>query len=222
MQDIHYTDAVGYKFNRDGTFKQFIGATIVSHLDTNSNIFTEVEVVSKKIQETDIAYKYAFLPAPSYHMTNFVLYNDHPSDRVGKGWSTKIQNDTPSHVIDKTIYDMLSSIIFPQSYCMKLKNIADNSFRIIPATKETAETLSMFRDACAEATGIYFPDHETYEFHISYAYNIITLNTKEKTILQNILMKETKRIQSILPEFEIPAPEYCTFNDMSHFEPYRG
>ena len=222
MNSNRYTDAVGYKFYQDGSFKEFLGATIISFLDTQSTLFAEVISTSRKAQKEVYASKYAFLPPHSYHMTNMVLYNDSPLDRQGVGWSKKIPNNTSFGLMNQKLGDMLAHIEFPSFYRMKLTEVHDNSYRLVPATAESAQSIKTFRDSCAEATGIYFPDHDTYEFHISYAYNIITLDKTEEIALQNFLTEETERIKNIIPEFDIPSPEYCTFRDMSHFEPYKG
>lgn len=216
-----YTQDVGYKFSKDGSFLEFLGATIVSPITPEEPIFKEIETFSKEAQNTPYKHKFSFLPTLSYHMTNFVLYNDHEYDRKGEGWSTKFPRDTPFEEMNKKIYLAIKDIEFPEKYRMRLIRIDNNSLKIEPADNATAIKLKVFRDQVSEATGIRFADHETYVFHISYAYNLIILTAQEKKENKALLMKQTKIFQEKFPEFDIHQGEYCTFRDMSHFEPYR-
>ncbi len=217
---MHYTKAVDYKFHKDGSVKKFLGATIISFVKPHEPLYAEICTIREEAEHQVYASKFAFLPTSSYHMTNFVLYNDHPSDRNGMGWSSKIGADRPCEEINARLHEMLQGVSFPKLYHMRLSHIDDASLRLRPATHETTRALKEFRDACAEATGIYFADHESYEFHVTYAYRIVELEGAEEQALQLLLQKQTKRLREKLPEFTIGAPQYCTFEDMAYFKPH--
>lgn len=220
MQAQKFTKDVHYKFDEKGNFLPFLGATIISPMAKNEAIYQEVLKISRENQNTSYAHHFAFLPEPSYHMTNFVLYNDNEEDRNGAGWSSKFDNKTPFEEMNALICNAIKKVKFPTSYKMKLQEVRGNSLWIVPADDKTKDSLSIFRDQIAQATGIYWPDHKTYKFHISYAYYISELNDEEKKEEKQLLVEQTSALISNLPEFDIGAPVYCSFKDMSSFQPY--
>ena len=216
----NYTKQVGYKFNPDGSLMHFPGATIVSHLEKDSPLFTQVLAFQNSAQQLPYSNKFSFLSPSSFHMTNYVLYNDNELDRNSEGWSNKYPNDTPKEQMDKNIYEDIKHIHFPKSFCMTLTHIHNNSLRLAPADDKTAHDLKAFRDAVADATGIRWPDHDSYVFHISYAYYLILLTPEEKQHNEIFLAEQALIFQKKFPTFIIPQGEFCTFEDMGHFEPY--
>ena len=219
---IQYSDQVGYKFNKDGSFMRFPGATIVSHLEKDGEIFKQVEVIQRLASQLPYSDKFTFLPIPSFHMTNYVLYNDNKINRNGPEWSSKYPTDTPNELMNKNIFEDLKNIYFPEAFCMKLTHISNTSLRLAPADDKTAHDLTVFRDAVAEATGIRWPDHEEYIFHISYAYKLIMLTQDEEEHNKAFLAEQASVFQEKFPTFIVPKGEFCVFEDMRHFEPYRG
>ena len=217
-----YTDAVGYKFNKDGSCKSFPGATIISFIREGEEVYSELSLIAKEAQATRYAHKYTFLPPSSYHMTNFVVFNDNEQDRNSEGWSSKFPRDTSCEQMIKNMYEAIQHIDHPKGYTMRVRKVGHTGLRLLPADDDTANSLRNYREALAEATGIYWEDHNDYEFHATYAYLLIELDEQEQQEREKLLAKQTERLQKNLSEFYIRAPEYCTIRDMSQFDPYGG
>ena len=225
---MKYTSDVNYKFRPDGSVMEFRGATIISFLSETHPIFTEIVRMAEEGKQTSYAPKFAFLPSSSYHMTNKVLYNNHKNDRQGSGWSSKYPRDISCSKMDAALAADLARIAkrgdWPESLRMRLWYIDNNSLKLQPATTKCAEKLRLFRDAVAQETGIRWPDHERYIFHITYAYRLQELNEKETLEFEKLRADQTirfrRQFQEQLPEFDLPAGVFCNFCDMTLFTPY--
>ena len=221
---MKYTKAVGYKFDSDGSAIEFAGATIISFLVETHPVFSEIERIAAEARRASYAHKFAFLPPSSYHMTNKVLYNDHSSNREGPSWSSKYPSDIRGEELDAALAGDLLRIAergeWPRSFCMRPWYVGDNSIKLQPATTKCANDLCRFRDAIAEETGIRWPDHERYIFHISYAYRIVELSAAEEAECAELGIKQGRRLRERFAEFELPGGIFCTFRNMEHFCPY--
>ena len=94
------------------------------------------------------------------------------------------------------------------------KSIALN---LKPADAETDQALRTYRDRVAQATGVRFPDHEQYQFHISLAYRLIHLTEAEESELDRLLTSIDQYLQSHFGLFEAPPPQLTLFDDMFRF-----
>jgi hypothetical protein len=92
--------------------------------------------------------------------------------------------------------------------------------RSVNADNETS--LRNYRNRLSATTGIRFPNHDTYNFHISLAYDLVKLNDDEQTLFRATSEKVKERLQS-LGAFKIENPKFVMFDDMGAFfsEPCR-
>ncbi len=221
---MKYTASVGYKFNEDGSAMPFPGATIISFLPQTHPVFGEMLRIAQQARQAAYSHKFTFLPPASYHMTNKVLYNDHPSDREGPGWSEKYPRDLSCAELDASLARDLLRIVqrgdWPQSFRMRLWYVDNNSLKLQPATTRCADELRHFRDAVAQETGIRWPDHEKYVYHMTYAYRLQELSEGEAEEFRQLTLQQAALFRRQFPEFDLPAGVFCTFCDMTHFEPY--
>ena len=220
---MKYTKAVGYKFDSDGSAIEFAGATIISFLAETHPVFGEVEQIAEEARRASYAHKFKFLPSSSYHMTNKVLYNDHKNNREGPAWSSKYPRDIRRDELDASLAKDLLRIVqrgeWPRSFCMRPWYVGDSSIKLQPATTKCAHDLCRFRNAIAQETGIRWPDHESYVFHISYAYRLVELSEAEATECVEFGREQGRRFRERYPEFDLPAGVFCTFRNMEHFSP---
>lgn len=79
--------------------------------------------------------------------------------------------------------------------------------------------LKSYRDELVRATGIRFPNHDTYQFHIGLAYNLIPLTDEERAIFEKTRQVLNERLQARVRHFTLPAPHFVKFHDMSAFDP---
>ena len=86
-----------------------------------------------------------------------------------------------------------------------------------PVDRQTDQALRKYRDQVAEATGVRFEDHDSYQFHISLAYRLIELTEEEEDDLTRMLAHIDRHLHENFGLFHPPAPQLTFFNDMFHF-----
>ncbi len=219
MNDTIYTRHVGEKFHPDGQFRYFPGATVISPLEADNPMHAAMTEIQQTSMDQPYSFKYAFLPPSSFHMTVFVVYND--LERNMPGWSSLIDPFTPAAEVNSLLNSLIQKVDAPESFTMKIDWVDDVSLKLLPADEETEKSLRLYRDNLSEITGIRFPDHDDYQFHMSYAYNLRVLDKAETEIRDRIKDELTTNLKRKLEVFKIGRPIFCTFTNMASFIPYK-
>jgi hypothetical protein len=89
------------------------------------------------------------------------------------------------------------------------------ALKITPKTKEEEERLRGLRDHIAGQLATQHPGHAKYSFHISIAYSLRFLSLEDNARITSHLNGWLSRLPR---DFELGAPEYCTFHDMFAFK----
>lgn len=74
-----------------------------------------------------------------------------------------------------------------------------------------------WRDAFADLLGYRHPDHDTYVYHITFAYPIERLSDAALPAWQSMLGQVPGRVAARVSELELTPPAFCVFEDMNHF-----
>ncbi len=215
--EVRYTSEVGRKFYADGRPRTFAGNTIICFVPPNSHIFYLREWVQAQIRELAYAHKFALLPPSSFHMTLMELLCDEA--RVPANWTPWLPLDAPLAQTDQFFINALADIPPPAAMRLRFRETARRSFAIDlePADRETDQVLRRYRDQVAEATGVRFADHDSYQFHISLAYRLIELTDEEEDGLTQMLAHINQHLHENFGLFQPPAPQLAFFDDMFHF-----
>ncbi len=206
------------KFHSDGKMKWFPGNTIVSNLSHNSNVMEVIHEIQKAYQRLPFAEKFSFLPLSSVHMTVFELVCHFV--RKQEKWSQYVDLDEPLDQVDSFFNDKLSTLTFIKDFQMKAHSIRGTGLDLDPIDKQTKERIKTFRDELADTTGIKFKNHDTYQFHISFAYRIEEQDSHEKQVVAEL---NNQLLQDVIAEMEpitIKQIDFTVFEDMSEFVPY--
>jgi len=159
------------------------------------------------------AAKLALMPPESFHMTVFDLHCLERNDPAH--WSSKLPHGVSLRDADSFFCEAVSSVAGPDGIRMKCMGLGTDRFFCLllePLDAGQAARLGAYRDALSEATGIRFPDHERYQFHVTLAYHLRYLTDQEKA-----WMRSTLRLD--LPDITLPSPEIVFFDDMYRFVP---
>jgi hypothetical protein len=78
--------------------------------------------------------------------------------------------------------------------------------------------MQAWRDKLARTFGYRHPDHDTYVFHITFAYLIRGLPDAAVPQWQPFLDESLEFLQRAAPVIELKEPAFCRFRDMTHFE----
>lgn len=200
MGQIHYTPTVGRKFYEDGTVRHFPGNTIICFADPQSMAYREALWVQDQLANQPYFHKFALLPPESLHMTVFQLVTD--QTRKPDRWSSYLPLDMPLEETDAFFIGATDRVLTPKNFQMMYShlNLGPNglSLYIKPKDDENTTRIKTYRDQIASVTGVLFPDHETYHFHISLAYKIIKLDEAE-TEQHNIFVSYILQRSGIAP-----------------------
>lgn len=208
------------KFNEQGCMKWFPGNTIVSDLSKHKDVMYIIKEIQKAYQKLSFSNKYVFLPDDSIHMTVFELLCHF--NRKTSQWSDNLSLDEPLEHIDLYFHEQLKTTPFPSGFKMKpLPKIETTVLKVNPFDQRATSILKEFRDQLAQKTGVRFPNHDTYQFHISFGYKIHELTQAEQASvnqLNHLLAKEISKLDTI----DIEQIYYTVFEDMSEFVPYHA
>lgn len=212
-----YTSAVGQKFHADGTARTFPGNTIICFVPPNSATFQQVSQVQAILQTLPFAYKFSFLPPASFHMTVMELLCDQV--RQAGYWSTELALDVPLDVADDFFAVHVPQVPPPTTIRMQFREISPASLVLYldAADTETAVALQTYRDAISRATGVRFPNHDNYDYHISLAYRLINLTTAEEDHLAQQLKDLNQALSQEFGIFAPPPPQLTFFDNMWAF-----
>lgn len=215
-----YTKAVGTKFHPDGTFRHFPGNTVVSMCVDVEPLYSELIWAQEQFMTLPFAERFAFLPPSSFHMTVFELLCDQVRDPAH--WSSLVPGDAHISDADRILFEAWQSVKPPESITMEFVRISLGlaiTLSLRPKDEGVAAMLKSYRDELSRATGIRFPNHETYRFHIGLAYNLVPLTDEELKVFEKTRHAVDLRLRETVQYFTLPAPQFVKFHDMSAFDP---
>lgn len=217
----NFGSCIGSKFNPDGTFRPFCGNTIISSL-SDVPINTEISRLQKRLLEGKRGQYLIPLPPESFHMTLFEGVCDQVRDI--DHWSSLFPLDAPLANVNERLYkEYLKAPEFP-AITMQLTDLRIDgavSIHVIPVSQREERAIHLYRLAFSSLLGIRFPNHDAYTFHIGLAYGKKRAEADDD--LFEIFQQEVEETLQKKPiRFTVPLPSFCTFCDMSHFQPFGG
>jgi hypothetical protein len=207
---------INKKFNEDGTFRRFPGNTIICDLSNHETLNKEIRWLQEQYEKLPFSVKFARLPLSSVHMTVIDLVCDY--NRTAKSWSDLADINMPLKDVDRLFADQLSTIAAPENLTMKVTGVTRSSVQVSPVGGSN-EAIHQFRDEVARRTGVRHPNHNTYKFHISFAYQIMETTPEEDEQMQELLLKAHERIVRLDP-IQTGKPLFTLFESMAEYVPY--
>jgi hypothetical protein len=213
------------KFNPDGRPRPFAGNTVVCHLPQQSRFRDAVAALGDALRSSSFAGKLAVLPSDSYHVTILGGLND--QDRTRYGWPSDLPINAPiaecNRIIGERITRFRMHSELPIRFCVdKERTVAlqrASGLQLVPADATERLKLQMLRDRmAAEVFSYRAADHDTFEFHVSLAYQMSGFTTEERRDYQSELARHLPTIVAAASVIEFGVPEFCTFEDMHRFE----
>ena len=96
--------------------------------------------------------------------------------------------------------------------------IVPTGLTVAGATDDDVRIMRAWRDALAVPLGYRHPDHDSYVFHITFAYQIQRFADDRAAAWQDLLDDSLALFEQQASVIEIRAPAFCSFRDMEHFE----
>ncbi len=218
MENIEYSEVIGKKFDKNGEPLTIPGNTFLCFVDMDSDVGKHINRVKQMLNESKFYRKYIQLPQSSYHMTMIEGVIPIFSANV---WTTKFSRDCPLGIIDAHFIEQYNQVKKPTCLDMICTGINFSehgcSLKLKPKDEETDSKIRKFRDDIASSCGLYFPNHETYQFHISLAYLREKLNTEEKIEQREMKRKIENYIKENFSTVELAQPQLTFFDTMFEF-----
>lgn len=214
-----YTGFVGQKFHEDGSVREFPGNTVISKITPDMLIYSGLVETQERLKALDRAGKYAFLPPSSLHMT--VIEGVCDQVRTPARWSSELALDMPLPEVNQFVLDCYARLSPPDSLRMRIAKTDFSQLLFIvlePADAAAERSLKDFRDQFALETGIRFPNHDTYTFHVSLAYKLIHLTADEERVFRGEQEEVLQDLVTKYPVLELRKPDLTSFENMFRFD----
>ena len=220
MPATRYTHSVGSKFHEDGSVRAFPGNTIICAVDPlrQAGVYREVLWAQNVLRAMTCSDKFAFLPPESFHMTVMELLCDQV--RTPSNWSDQLSLTASLDESDRFFMDTVADVPAPTAIRMRFSHMRKPGLITLePADPKTAAALANYRDTIAQVTGVRFPNHDSYGYHISLVYNLIELDELDQTAVALAFEQINARFNKTFGNFEPDAPELVFFDNMFQFVP---
>ena len=219
METPQYTKAVGQKFYKDGSVRPFPGNTVISKISSSMPIYAGLVEAQERLKAADTTGKYVFLPPSSFHMT--VMEGLCDQVRTPERWSHKLDLQMPLTEVNQFIFNCFGRLSPPSTFTMRISRTTIPRWLVIvvePANTETSQSLQRFREQFSQETGIRFPNHETYTYHISLAYNLLRLTAGEERIIHGVQQEVQHALSTQYPSIALYTPQFTYFENMFRFD----
>jgi hypothetical protein len=211
-----YTREVGRKFNVDGSPRSFPGNTIICFIAPDSPIGLAASAFQDALREA-FGSAFALLPPSSFHMTVMELLCDQV--RRADRWSDQLALGAPLAATDAFFLQRVPPIPAPTGLTMRVDGLfaEENLMLTLQPIGAAAAALAGYRAAVAAATGVRFPDHDSYGFHISLAYRLHRLDAAAGAALAALCSAWEPRLIAAGATVALPPPALTFFDDMTRF-----
>ncbi|OIW31717.1 DUF1868-domain-containing protein [Coniochaeta ligniaria NRRL 30616] len=227
-QEIHddqntssrYPAGIPGKFDKDGNVQPFPGNTIVCHLSQSSELYASLLGLYEKLRTGPHSHLYTLLPPPSWHMTVF----EGVCDQVRKPgyWPSDLPPDAPladctAHFAEKLSTFDLGFDPPPYRMCVRGIDPLEIGLGLHLEFRDAGEETRFraLRDRISETLSLRHPGHESYGLHLSLAYLLRHLTDDQKAEISKLVLDH---LAGSPVEFELGAPEFCTFENMFAFK----
>ncbi|RWA67973.1 MAG: DUF1868 domain-containing protein [Mesorhizobium sp.] len=207
---------LGTRYDTSGNFLFEPGNTVVSHLVGGSRSEAAVIALRERIHAMADADRLAFTPISSLHMTLFQGIIEYR--RRLPYWPADVPLDTSIDDMTRLYLERLQGFEGNGAFRIKTIGVTPNGLTVAGATEKDRAILKAWRDALSVPFGYRHPDHDTYVFHITFAYQIRRLADERAAAWQDLFDDCLSFLEREAPVIEMRPPAFCSFKDMKHFE----
>ena len=207
---------LGRRYDAAGNFLPEGGNTVVCHVVEGSEAAAVITDVRARFMQMPGADKLAFTAASSLHMTLFQGIIE--TRRVLPYWPSDVPVETPIDDMTGLFIDRLARFEPGCAFAMEVTHATPAGLTLDGVTDRDRAILKDWRNRLADLLGYRHPDHETYAFHITFAYMIERFDDLTMQAWVPFLDEVAAEIRTRAPVIELQAPAFCAFDDMNHFE----
>ncbi|WP_434724057.1 DUF1868 domain-containing protein [Mesorhizobium sp. RIZ17] len=207
---------LGTRYDTAGNFLLEPGNTVVCHLVQGSPSQAAIVEARDRMLAMPDADRLAFTPISSLHMTLFQGIIEYR--RRLPYWPSDVPLDTSIDDMTQLYLQRLEGFEACPSFRVKTVHITPNGLTVAGASAEDERILRLWRDALSVPFGYRHPDHDTYVFHITFAYQIRRLANERAGAWRDLFDDCLSFLEREAPVIELRPAAFCSFKDMKHFE----
>ncbi|KAF1020976.1 MAG: hypothetical protein GAK30_02130 [Paracidovorax wautersii] len=213
----------GTKYDAAGHALNFPGNTLICHLNQPGATFTALTDIAAALRAQVGDNNLTWTPPSSYHMT--VVDGVTNAGRRPGDWPHLLPLDAPLEDCNRYVADKLRR--FDLGMDLPIRMVADETLATQTGTQfllrpiDAAENARPrdLRNRISQAIGVRHPNHDSYGFHITFAYYIRPFATvAEERRYQSLWLTAIQELRRRVPVIEMGAPEYCLFDSMNDFK----
>ncbi|UCI08950.1 DUF1868 domain-containing protein [Mesorhizobium sp. B1-1-8] len=207
---------LGTRYDTSGNFLLEPGNTVVCHLIEGSPSQAAIIEVRERMLAMPDADRLVFTPISSLHMTLFQGIIEYR--RRLPYWPADVALDTGIDDMTRLYLERLQGFEDRGAFKIKVVEVVPTGLTVAGASEEDRRVLRAWRDALSVPFGYRHPDHDTYVFHITFAYQIRRLADERVSAWQELFDNCLTLLDRQAPVIELRPPAFCSFRDMKHFE----
>ncbi|TIS96348.1 DUF1868 domain-containing protein [Mesorhizobium sp.] len=207
---------LGTRYDTYGNFLIEPGNTVVCHLASGSPSEAVVTEVRERMRAMPDADRLAFTPVSSLHMTLFQGIIEYR--RRLPYWPGDVPLDTSIDDMTRLYVERLKGVQDCGAFKVRVVDVVPTGLTVAGASDEDERIMRAWRDALSVPFGYRHPDHDSYTFHITFAYQIRRLDDEMASQWQDVFDDCLSLLARQAPVIELRPPAFCSFKDMKHFE----
>lgn len=207
---------LGTRYDTSGDFLLEPGNTVVCHLVEGSDSEAAILDVRERMRAMPDADRLAFTPISSLHMTLFQGIIEYR--RRLPYWPSDVPLDTGIDDMTGLYLRRLQGFQGCGPFKVKVVDVVPTGLTVAGASEEDRRNLKAWRDALSVPFGYRHPDHDSYVFHITFAYQVRRLADERASAWRDLFEDCLSFLDREAPVIELRPPALCSFKDMKHFE----
>lgn len=207
---------LGTRYDRDGIFLPEPGNTVVCHLQEGSETERVLRAARQRYLAMPQARQLAFTAPESLHMTLFQGILEGRRDPIY--WPDGVPLDAPIDVMTELMLERLAPYSGGEPFGVEVTRALPTGLVVSGITEADRRAMAGWRNDLAALLGYRHPDHDSYEFHITFAYVIDWLDDAILPAWQDMLDDVLAMIRLQVPVLQLRTPAFCSFTDMNWFE----
>lgn len=208
-------DRLGIRFDAE-KFLPEEGNTIVCHLDHTAPAASAVLKARERMQALPEADCLLFTPAESLHMT--LIEGVIETRRTADAWPADIAKDASIETVTEYLLPRFKAFSPPQPFRVKASGMRAPGLFLEGATRQDEATMRAWRDALTEPFGYRRTTHESYRFHMTFAYVRRWIPNDLRQHWETELHAILSELVEAAPIIPLTPPAFCRFADMTWFE----
>lgn len=191
------------------------GNTVVCHLDHDAPTHAAVLEARARLMALPGADRFLYTPVSSLHMTLFEGVID--TRRTADAWPAGLDRSAPVAEVTEVVKDRLQDFAPPPAFSVRATAVVPTGLRLAGATTEDEAQMRAWREALTAPFGYRHGDHDSYVFHMTFAYPIGWLPEDVLPTWRHACAEILNDLTAAAPTLPLKPAAFCTFSDMTAF-----